>query len=67
MTLDPNVRLHYGRSWSGTDLEDDCPCGKAPCGLVDSLLVDENCPQHAVGASKTIRQLHYNIFCPEGI
>lgn len=59
-------QVHYGRSWAGTTLEDACPCGKAPCGLVDSDLVSETCPEHFVGATKTIRQLHYVDKCPGG-
>ena len=31
--------LHIGRSWEGTPLEDDCPCHKAACGLVDEECV----------------------------
>jgi len=61
-------RFHYGRAWSGTAIEDDCPCGKAPCGLVDSSRVHPTCPQHAIGAAKTIRQMHYADQCggPDG-
>ena len=50
--------VHVGRSWVGHDLEDACSCGKAPCGLVDSELIDGSCPQHALGAAKTMRQIH---------
>jgi hypothetical protein len=54
-----------GRSWSGTRLEDDCPCGKAPCGLVDSEQIDPECDQHSFGAAKTMRQMHEPNSCKE--
>ena len=53
---------HVGRSWSGTRLEDDCPCEKASCGLVASI--DDSCPQHSPVAIKTIRQMHTEDNCP---
>ncbi|MGI5245082.1 hypothetical protein [Dactylosporangium sp. CA-139066] len=55
---------HIGRAWSGTEIEDGCPCPKAPCGLVDqaALKVGEACPQHLV--NKTIRQSHPADACP---
>ena len=49
------IRMHIGRSFIGTALEDDCPCGKAPCGLVDTELVSPDCPQHSM-AAKTLCQ-----------
>ncbi len=55
---------HFGRSWTGHELEDACPCGKAPCGLVDSEKIDPACPQHALDAAKTIRQTHSATDCP---
>lgn len=55
---------HFGRSWTGTPLEDICPCGKAPCGLVDEALVDEECLQHPFSRTKTIRQMHQAENCP---
>lgn len=56
--------FHIGRSWLGHPLEDDCPCGKAACGLVDSDLIDPDCPQHALTAAKTMRQMHTPADCP---
>lgn len=57
------MTMHVGRSWNGTRLEDDCPCGKAPCGLVDMALVSPECEQH--GASfRTMRQIHAPKDCP---
>lgn len=55
---------HVGRSWSGTKLEDDCPCEKAPCGLVASM--NDSCSQHSPFAIKTIRQMHTENDCPGG-
>lgn len=57
--------MHIGRSWTGTALEDDCPCPKADCGLVISEEAVEECPQHAISAAKSLRQLHWDENCPE--
>lgn len=54
--------LHIGRSWTGHVVEDECPCPKAPCGLVISGEVHPDCPQHQ--ANKTIRQGHAAEDCP---
>ena len=56
--------VHVGRSWVGHQLEDDCPCPKAPCGLVDLRFVAVDCPQHALSATKTMRQSHFAADCP---
>lgn len=56
------LKVHIGRSFTGHPLEDDCPCHKAPCGLVD--IEDEDCPQHSWRAYKTIRQTHSADECP---
>ena len=56
---------HSGRAFSGTAIEDACPCLKAPCGLVDGAApLNQRCPQHAV--TKTIRQSHRASDCPGG-
>ncbi len=55
---------HVGRSFKGTMMEDACPCGTAPCGLVDSTLIDEECIQHPWSRGKTIRQMHNAKDCP---
>lgn len=60
-TLRP-LNMHIGRSFTGHPLEDDCPCVKAPCGLVE--VEDEDCPQHSWRAAKTIRQTHMSTDCP---
>lgn len=56
---------HFGRSWTGHHLEDDCVCPQQACGLVtreDAELAD--CPQHAIKYSKTMRQGHPAHECP---
>jgi hypothetical protein len=55
---------HVGRSWSDTHLEDECPCPKVACGLVDEGRTDPTCSQHPVGRAKTMRQRHFPIDCP---
>jgi hypothetical protein len=55
---------HIGRSWSGHGIEDDCPCPKAPCGLVVQETVAETCDQHPLSARRTIRQSHRADECP---
>lgn len=49
---------HMGRSFEGHTIEDACPCPKAACGLVNFNEVDQDCPQHAFTAAKTMRQGH---------
>jgi hypothetical protein len=61
---DTRFHVHLGRSWVGKELEADCPCGKAACGLVDSEQIDPECPQHALDAAKTMRQAHDASACP---
>jgi hypothetical protein len=56
--------MHMGRSWLGHELEDSCPCPKAPCGLVAESQIDPSCPQHALDAAKTMRQAHFVRDCP---
>jgi hypothetical protein len=51
--------MHAGRSWSGTPLEDACPCPKKPCGLVAYNEADPDCVQHGRNhPAKTMRQGH---------
>jgi hypothetical protein len=63
--------LHVGRHWPGEYrdkfkglLEDECPCPKEPCGLVDSGKADPDCPQHGPGTEKTMRSMHSAEDCP---
>jgi hypothetical protein len=59
------MTLHVGRSWTGTAIEDDCPCPKAPCGLVDGSDVHPACLHHPFQRAKTFRQIHPADRCPE--
>ncbi|MFD3835344.1 hypothetical protein ACFWWC_03680 [Streptomyces sp. NPDC058642] len=51
---------HYGRAWTGHEIEDACPCIKAPCGLVAQSV--PWCTQHR--ADKSTRQSHPADSCP---
>lgn len=69
MTTDPSTAArgnHIGRSFPGmsNDIEADCPCPKAPCGLVLEDEVTEACGQHHWSAAKTMRQSHPADACP---
>jgi hypothetical protein len=61
---------HIGRHWSaayrgtGKTIEDQCPCPVEPCGLIDAAKVDPHCPQHSMGAARTIRSSHPANMCP---
>lgn len=55
---------HVGRAWSGTELEDGCPCPKASCGLVVEMQADPGCRQHHPSAVRTMRQRHQAGRCP---
>ena len=60
-----NMHFHVGRAWEGlAPFEVDCPCGKAPCGLIDSSMISERCDQHRMSAAKTMRQMHGAGDCP---
>lgn len=60
----PMLVMHVGRSWTGTELEDACPCPKQPCGLVVPAEAAEECTQHPPKRVKTIRQAHPADRCP---
>ncbi len=55
---------HIGRSWTTHEIEDNCPCGKAACGLVITDEISEQCDQHHWSAAKTTRQSHPAERCP---
>lgn len=55
---------HMGRSWSGHRLEDNCPCPKAPCGLVIAVQANPECEEHPWVRAKSIRQSHHKDDCP---
>jgi hypothetical protein len=56
--------MHIGRSWTGHPLENECPCPKEPCGLIQLDRVVDTCSQHHWSRSKTIRQSHPADLCP---
>ncbi len=58
---------HIGRTWTGHDIEDGCPCGKAPCGLVDQAAIDTTCGEHPLTRAKSLRQGHPADRCPGGV
>lgn len=55
---------HIGRSWTTHQIEDGCPCEKAPCGLVVQDAVTEECREHHWSAAKSMRQSHPVDQCP---
>lgn len=59
-------RLHMGRAWAGTAIEDECPCPKAPCGLAmnDPEVVCEHHNPADWRDSRTMRQMHKSDDCP---
>lgn len=56
--------MHIGRSFTGTRVEDTCPCPKAPCGLVVFGEFSPECTEHPPERMKTMRQGHGNENCP---
>lgn len=58
------MSTHAGRSWSGTEIEDTCPCPKEACGLVDLFRADPGCPDHWWERAKSMRQGHRAEDCP---
>lgn len=56
---------HIGRSWGAQRfIEDECPCPKTPCGLVDEANTDPACTEHPPERCKTMRQRHRPEECP---
>jgi hypothetical protein len=56
---------HIGRSFGGPGhLEATCPCALAPCGLVDTENVSDECDQHPPMRCKTMRTGHPAENCP---
>lgn len=56
--------MHIGRHFFGTEIETDCPCPKAACGLVVENQADPNCAEHHMDHAPTIRQGHPDSQCP---
>ena len=58
--------FHFGRSWwPGKWIEAECPCPKAPCGLVRGDEWAEECDQHNPEFFKTMREIHHEDRCQE--
>ncbi|MFC8065448.1 hypothetical protein [Streptomyces sp. NPDC057293] len=55
---------HLGRAFTGTQLENACPCPKASCGLVVQDTIRDDCPHHA--HTRSMRQSHSQANCPGG-
>mgnify|MGYP003582301829 CR=1 FL=1 len=59
--------MHFGRSWVGHTIEDECPCPKAPCSLAAPAPGSPECAEHNPDDfldSKTMRQAHRAKDCP---
>lgn len=56
--------MHMGRSWSGSRLEDECPCPQEACGLVRLDRASKDCDQHGLSSPRTMRQGHQDHMCP---
>lgn len=54
---------HIGRSFTGHHLEDQCPCPKEKCGLVDNEKANPECEHHKPFSAQTIRQGHLASDC----
>lgn len=58
------MSTHYGRSFVGHRLEDECGCPQEACGLVSDVNVSSSCAEHPISAMKAIRQSHDSSECP---
>jgi hypothetical protein len=59
------MKWHVGRSWSGSFLEDSCPCKQESCGLIAQEDADPDCIEHGINHTpKTMRQAHFSDECP---
>lgn len=58
------IAYHVGRSWSGHEIEDACPCPQVPCGLVDVQEAVDECGHHPALRCKSMRQGHPAEDCP---
>ena len=56
------MNIHFGRSWGGHRIEDECPCTQETCGLV--ARADPDCEQHGWRFARTMRQGHPESACP---
>lgn len=55
---------HCARAWTGTAIEQSCPCPKEPCGLVDPGRAHPDCLHHPLKRGKSFRQIHSEDHCP---
>lgn len=60
----PPRTLHIGRSWTGHEIEDECPCPQTVCGLIDVTQTVPECEHHPVDRAQSVRQGHYSDECP---
>ncbi|MFR9767083.1 hypothetical protein [Nocardia sp. SC052] len=59
------MSYHSGRCWPpGTAIEDECPCPKEACGLVDLQRAVPECEHHPFWRAKSMRQGHRAEDCP---
>lgn len=56
------MKTHVARAWFDHEMEEGCPCPKAPCGFVILGEFSPDCFIHDL--SKTIRQGHWEDQCP---
>lgn len=54
-------RFHFAKDFM--DRNADCPCVKAPCGMVDNE-ADELCTLHGSLFAGTMRSRHHETDCP---
>jgi hypothetical protein len=52
-----HTAYHVGRQFVGHDIEDECPCPQASCGLVPMATVDPLCPHHPAERTKMVNAL----------
>lgn len=59
--------FHISRHWDGPGrLEEECPCPKEECGMVNSDRPAEQCSEHNAlrQGAKSIRSGHRAVDCP---
>lgn len=56
--------FHISRGAQADPFAPECGCGVAVCGMVDTSLIDPDCPQHGKSAGKTLRGGHIAPNCP---
>lgn len=56
--------MHVAVRVGDLTVEADCPCGKAPCGLVDGARIAPACPAHSGGTLSELHEAHSPDACP---